>query len=90
METSKSTLSPDELIKEQRKQIEELQKKLSGVMPEADKLKGILSMFETMPELGKLEKTAKDLEAFAKSFEPLIKIIEKLPKKTLEQMKKAK
>jgi len=81
-------MDQEELIKKQRLQIEELQKKLSDILPESSKLNNILGMFQNMPELDKLKKTAEDLQKFATSFDPLLKIITSIPKDDLEKMMK--
>ncbi|HKZ36029.1 MAG TPA: hypothetical protein VJ184_00160 [Chryseolinea sp.] len=79
-------MTPEELIKKQREQIEELQKKIASIMPDADKLNGVLSAFQTIPELGKMQQTTKDLDKFAKAFEPIIKILGNLDKKTIDKI----
>jgi len=61
-------MEAEDLIKSQRKQIEELQKQLSDALPDADKLKSTMDSFGVLftPQIAEMYKVAEQLQSAAK------------------------
>ena len=79
------------LIRKQQKQLEESQKKISELLPGADKLNDVLNTFTSSagPGIVGIEKTAEQLQKVANDLAPLLKTLSSLDKETLEKIKKA-
>lgn len=80
--------SKDEIIDNQKKQIDDLLNRLKDPKLGVEGLDGLLSAFKDMPELKNMEKVAEQLKQFAVNMGPVLEAVKKLSPEQVAQVKK--